>query len=135
MPALPWVKPNPVRPGTTAYVMASRFEVKSLADVPRFLLKSIAAWQQVRKAPGALGASLDAHPLRRTFCTLSAWENREALYTYARTEPHKGVVSAIRPVMRTSTFTFWEVPAAELPITWADARRHLDEQAAADANG
>ncbi|MFD9719979.1 DUF3291 domain-containing protein [Streptomyces sp. NPDC059076] len=133
MPALPWVKPHPARPGTVAYVMASRFEVRSLKDVPRFLLKTVAAWQQVRKAPGALGVSLDAHPFRRVFCTLSAWEDRDALYTFAQTEPHRGVMSAIRPVMRTSMFTFWEAPVADLPIDWADARRRLDEQAASDA--
>ncbi|MEU2443403.1 DUF3291 domain-containing protein [Streptomyces althioticus] len=135
MPTLPWVTPNPARPDTQAFVMASRFEVRSLKDVPRFFRKSLAAWGQVRQAPGALGASLVARPLRRTFFTLSAWESREALYTYARTEPHKSVMTGLRDTMRTSTFTFWEVPADALPIDWAEAERRLAEQARADAEG
>ncbi|WP_231158038.1 DUF3291 domain-containing protein [Streptomyces sp. CNZ748] len=133
MPALPWVTPHPARPDTRAVVMASRFEVRSLKDVPRFLLKSFAAWGQVRKAPGALGASLVARPFSRVFLTLSAWESREALYAYARTEPHKSVMTGMRATMRTSTFTFWEVPVEGLPIDWEEAERRIDEQARADA--
>ena len=133
MPTLPWVTPNPAPPHTQAYVMASRFEVRTLRDVPRFFWKSLAAWKQVRAAPGALGASLVAQPMKRVFCTLSAWESRDALYVYARTEPHRGIMSGLRATMRTSTFTFWEVPVEQLPIGWDEAERRLAEQRRADA--
>ncbi|WP_035848094.1 DUF3291 domain-containing protein [Kitasatospora azatica] len=136
MPTLPWVTPNPPRPQTTsALVMASRLEVRSFRDVPRFFLKSLVAWRQVKTAPGALGASLVAQPLKRTFWTLSAWESREDLYTYAKTEPHKTVMTSLRSTMQQSVFTFWEVPVGELPIRWPDARARLAEQQRADAAG
>lgn len=133
MPTLPWTTPNPAPPHTRAFVMASRLEVRSGSHVPRFFLKSLSAWGQVRSAPGAFGASLIAQPLKRTFFTLSAWEGREALYAYARTEPHRSIMSGLREVMRTSTFTFWEVPVEGLPITWDDAKRRLADQARLDA--
>ncbi|WNO74847.1 DUF3291 domain-containing protein [Streptomyces sp. AM8-1-1] len=133
MPTLPWATPNPARPDTTAFVMASRLDVRSAKDVPRFFLKSLSAWGQVRKAPGALGASLEAQLLKGVFFTLSAWEDKEALYTYARTEPHKSIMTGLRSVMSESTFTFWEVPVAELPITWKDAKRRIEDQARTDA--
>jgi hypothetical protein len=134
VPTLPWTIPNKPQPGTTqAYVMASKFELRSLADVPRFFIKSMSAWNQVRKAPGAFGASLVAQPLKRTFFTLSAWEDRGALYTYAKTQPHQGVMTAMRPTCRRSTFTFWEVPIGELPITWDDAKRRLSEKETEDS--
>jgi hypothetical protein len=133
VPTLPWTIPNPATPNTQAFVMASRFEVRSAKDVPRFFLKSLSAWRQVRSAPGALGASLIAQPLKRTFFTLSAWEGRDALYTFARTEPHRSIMSGLRPTMRVSTFTFWELPVEELPLTWENAKRHLAEQARLDA--
>lgn len=129
MPALPWVTPHPARPDTQAFVMASRFEVRSLKDVPRFFLKSLSAWGQVRKAPGALGASLEARPFGKVFYTLSAWESREALYAYARTDPHKSVMNGVRGTMRDSTFTFWEVPVDRLPVDWDDAKRRIEIQA------
>jgi hypothetical protein len=115
--------------------MASRFEVRTLKDVPRFFLRSLAAWKQVRSAPGAYGASLIAQPARRVFYTLSAWQDRDALYAYARTEPHRGIMTSLRSTMRASTFTFWEVDTTGLPITWDDARRRLTEQARTDAAG
>ncbi|MFD3440003.1 DUF3291 domain-containing protein [Streptomyces sp. NPDC058685] len=133
MPTLPWATPNPARPDTTAFVMASRLDVRSAKDVPRFFLKSLSAWGQVRKAPGALGASLEAQLLKGVFFTLSAWEDKEALYTYARTEPHKSIMTGLRSVMSESTFTFWEVPVAELPIDWKDAKRRIEDQARTDA--
>jgi quinol monooxygenase YgiN len=133
MPTLPWTIPNPAPPGTQAYAMASRFEVGSVGGVPRFFLKSLTAWRQVRSAPGCLGASLIAQPLRRTFYTLSAWENRDALYAFARTQPHRGIMTTLRPTMRTSTFTFWTTPAEQLPLTWDEAKKRLAEQARTDA--
>jgi quinol monooxygenase YgiN len=135
MPALPWTTPNPAPPGTVAQAMASRFEVRSARDVPRFFWKSLVAWRQVRSAPGCLGASLIAQPLRRTFCTLSAWQDRDALYAFARTQPHRGIMASLRPTMRRSTFTFWQLPAAQLPLAWDDAKRRLADQAEADAGG
>lgn len=129
MPTLPWSTPNPAPSHAPAYVMASRFEVRSLKDVPRFFLKSLAAWRQVTRAPGAYGASLVAQPLKRTFYTLSAWQDRDTLYAYARTDPHRGIMRNLRPTMRDSTFTFWEVTTDDLPITWDEARRRLQEQA------
>ncbi len=133
MPTLPWTIPNLATPHTRAFVMASRFEVRSAKDVPRFFLKSLSAWRQVRSAPGALGVSLIAQPLKRTFFTLSAWEGRDPLYAFAGTEPHRSIMTRLRSTMRDSTFTFWEVPVEELPLTWEDAKRHLAEQARLDA--
>ncbi|HEV3171159.1 MAG TPA: DUF3291 domain-containing protein [Actinocrinis sp.] len=133
MPTLPWTTPNKPAPGVTqAYVMSSKFELRSLLDVPRFFLKSMGAWNQVRKAPGCFGASLIAQPAKRTFFTLSAWEDRGALYTYAKTQPHQGIMNGLRSTMRRSTFTFWEVPIDQLPITWDDAKRRLAEKETED---
>lgn len=128
MPTLPWITPNPATPDTAAVVMASRFEVRSLADVPRFFARSLAVWRQLRTAPGALGGSLIARPLRRTFYTLSAWESREALNAFAAAEPHRSTMTGLRATMKESTFTFWEVPVGQLPISWPDAHTRIDAQ-------
>jgi hypothetical protein len=133
MPTLPWTVPNTPQPGTQVLVMASRLEVGSFKDVPRFFLKSLATWRQVRTAPGAVGASLIAQPLKRTFWTLSAWEDRTALHAYAKAEPHRTIMISLRPVMKASTFVFWETSAERLPIDWADARSRIAEQQRLDS--
>ncbi|MBV6699128.1 hypothetical protein KV557_18725 [Kitasatospora aureofaciens] len=83
--------------------------------------------------PGAVGASLAAQPLKRTFWTLSAWESREALY--AKAEPHRSIMTSLRSTIKESVFTFWEAPVQDLPISWPEARRRLAEQQRADASG
>ncbi|MFF2041705.1 DUF3291 domain-containing protein [Kitasatospora sp. NPDC058170] len=133
MPTLPWTTPNPATAGTEALVMASRFELHSLRDVPRFFLKSLAVWRQLRTAPGALGGSLIAQPLKRTFYTLSAWESRETLNAFAGAQPHRSTMTSLRSTMKTSTFTFWEVPVEQLPIPWAEARTRLARAASEKA--
>ncbi|MFE5333497.1 DUF3291 domain-containing protein [Embleya sp. NPDC056575] len=130
MPTLPWTVPNAPGDTTSALVMASRFEVRSLKDVPRFFTKSLAAWRQVKNAPGCLGASLIARPFKRTFLTLSAWDDRRSLMTFNGTDPHRGIVTAMRPTMKTSTFVFWNVEVGDLPVNWADAERRIAEKAA-----
>ncbi|MER6396377.1 DUF3291 domain-containing protein [Kitasatospora sp. NPDC001603] len=130
MPTIPWITPHPATPGTQAVVMASRFEVRSLADVPRFLLKSYAVWRQIQSAPGALGASLIARPTKRTFYTLSAWESQQALQDFARAEPHRSIMTGLRPTMRESVFTYWQAPVEQLPVGWPEAHRRLTEQQA-----
>ncbi len=109
--------------------MASRLEVRSLRHVPGFFLASLALWRQARRSPGAVGLSLKAQLLRRTFWTLSAWSDRAALESYAAAEPHRSTMRSKRAVVRDSTFVFWTVPAGELPITWSEAQRRIADQA------
>lgn len=78
------------------------------------------------------GFQQDREEQRGTFWTLSAWEDTEALYTYAKTEPHRTIMNGPRSTMSGSVFTFWRIPAGDLPVDWADARRRLTEQARAN---
>ncbi|WP_062997667.1 DUF3291 domain-containing protein [Nocardia mikamii] len=127
MPTLPWVTVD--RPTTdTVQIMASRLEVRSLRHVPGFFATSIRLWRQARRSPGALGVTLKADLTRRTFWTLSAWTDQEAISAYARTDPHASAIVRARAVMRESTFVFWSVPAADLPIDWSEARRRIAEE-------
>ena len=128
MPMLPWRAAQPPHHSTPSpvVVMASRFELKRLRDVPRFLLDSVRIRRQVLRANGALGVSLIAQALRRQFLTLSAWDDRQAINELVHTEPHRSAMQRHRLAMAEARFTFWEVDHVDLPINWNDARRHLD---------
>ncbi len=125
MPDIPWTTPTAAAPDAEVYVMASRFETATLAGAVRFFLKAPGIILQIRKAPGAHGVALRARVLRRTFLTLSAWEDRDALHRFARSEPHRTSSRAASAYMKESAFTYWTVPAAELPLTWDEAERRL----------
>ncbi|MCM2411719.1 MULTISPECIES: DUF3291 domain-containing protein [unclassified Streptomyces] len=131
MPTIPWM------PGAAAtespdsgeaVVMASKLQVKSLLSVPRFFLLSLVVWKQVRSAPGTIGASLRAEPFKKTFWTLSAWRDQEALDTFSRSNPHAKIVARLRPVMDHSVFLFYGAERSELPVSWDDATRRLAEK-------
>ncbi|MER6448324.1 DUF3291 domain-containing protein [Streptomyces venezuelae] len=130
MPDIPWSTPTQAAPGAEVYVMASRFETATLAGAVRFFLKAPGIVLQIRKAPGAHGVALRARVLRRTFLTLSAWEDRDALHRFARSEPHRSSARAASAYMQESAFTYWTVRAEELPLSWAEAERRLAAQKA-----
>jgi heme-degrading monooxygenase HmoA len=135
MPTLPWITPNPPSGHSEAVIMASRLEVTSLRHVPRFFFNSLAAWRQVSQAQGAFGASLIAEPFKGVFWTLSAWESKEAMYAYAKAEPHRQIMQGLRSVMKVSHFIFWTAAVEELPIAWADAKERLAQHRAEKPQG
>jgi quinol monooxygenase YgiN len=125
---LPWSDGPAARSsGGEVVVMASRLKLKSLLRVPRFFLLSGASYRQAQRSPGNVGVSLRADPWRRTFWTLSSWENRQALQAYVGTEPHLSVMTKLKPAMRESLFTSWKQDPAVRP-SWEEADRRLAVQ-------
>ena len=125
MPTLPWIPVSETAPTSEVVVMASRFRVRGFRHVLPFFIDAMRVLAQMRKADGAVGVSLVAHPLRREFATLSAWRDRAALDAAVRGEPHVSVMRRQRVAMAESTFRFWDAPATSLPVTWEDADQHL----------
>ena len=125
MPTLPWTipKPPPLH-DEPATVMTSRLELRRLRDVPSFLVAALRIRRQMLRSPGALGVSLIARPLHRTFWTLSAWHDQAALSAAVGREPHREIMTRFRPRMAGSGFVTWT--ASALPIRWDDALRRLD---------
>ena len=93
---------------------------------------------QVRASPGALGVSLIAQPMHKTFWTLSAWVDQTALHAFVGKLPHAAVMTHYRPDLASATFATFMITPAELPTRnsnahdlWELARQHLrdaDEQ-------
>ena len=116
---------------TDRTVMASRLELRRLRHVPAFLIASLRLRHAIRHAPGAIGLGLRARPLSRTFWTLSAWTDYEALQAYNHTPLHRGIVARFRPHMAASSFRFYTTTAGTQP-GWDDALRRLDEPSASE---
>jgi hypothetical protein len=125
MPTLPWISVSEPPATSEVVVMASRFRVRGYRHVLPFFVDAMRVLAQMRKADGAVGVSLVAHPLRREFATLSAWRDRSTLDEAVRSEPHLSVMRRQRAAMADSTFRFWNAPASSLPLTWEEADRRL----------
>jgi hypothetical protein len=132
MPALPWKTFSPPDPTLDYVVMASRLPLARYRDLPAFLSATMAIRAQLTRASGLVGYALDAHLAQKTFWTVSAWDSQDALDAFSRADPHRSRVGVIRPRMRPTTFTFWTVSGADLPVSWKEARRRI---AGTEANG
>jgi heme-degrading monooxygenase HmoA len=107
--------------------MASLLRLTSVRRTPGFLSSAMAIHRQVLRADAAVGVSLNT-ALPRTFFTLSAWRNREALNAFVRSEPHLSAMRRYRPVMADARFAFWNATADSLPPSWPEVQRRLSEQ-------
>jgi len=130
VPTLPWTAPDAAR-GTDAaptgqvVVFASRFVLTSRRHTFRFLRYATRIRAQVLRSPGALGLSLIAQPMRRTYWTLSAWRDQESLDTFVRTPPHRDGMVALHPLMHDAAFASWTVEPDTLPAQWPQAKERL----------
>ncbi|QGG94420.1 DUF3291 domain-containing protein [Actinomarinicola tropica] len=112
--------------GSTQLVtMASRLELRCLRDVPAFLRAALRLQRRFAEVDGGVRLDLEAHPLRRTFFTLSTWRDQASLDAYAADPLHRDVMRAFRSRMAGSTFVTWTHDPAPLP-GWTDARERLD---------
>jgi hypothetical protein len=128
MPTLPWATvERPAEQTAQAVLMASRFKLRSWRHVLPFFLDSMRIHRQVRRADGAYGVSLEAHPLRREFFTLSAWRDDAAVRALVPAEPHRSAMAKYRPAMADAEFRFWTAPVSDLPASWPEAKRRLSE--------
>lgn len=127
---IPWTvnsstaKPEPDQP---AFLMASRFDLKQHWRTPAFFLSALRVFQQARRSPGLLGVSLRAHPLSKSYLTLSAWTGEPALREFMRANPHRTVMGKAKPWCAEATFRFWELPAGDInqKTLWASAEQRL----------
>jgi heme-degrading monooxygenase HmoA len=125
MPALPWTTISPPDRAREYVVMASRLPLARYRDMPGFLRAAMLIRTQLARTSGLIGYALDAHLARKTFWTVSAWDSRDALDAFSRADPHRSRVRVIRPRMRPTTFTYWTVSGADLPVAWAEVRRRV----------
>ena len=78
--------------------------------------------RQVLGSPGAIGVSLIAQPGHKTYWTLSAWTDQDALDAFVRTMPHLDVMARFRSRLTQATFTTWTVASVDLPSPRSNAK-------------
>lgn len=125
MPTIPWRRVLTPAPDAEYLVMASRLPLRSMSRVPWFMGLTVSVVRQLERTDGLVGYSLRAQPLAKTFWTLSAWTDDDALGAFVRETPHMAVMSKLRPHMRPTRFITWTAPGTALPVPWEDAVARL----------
>ena len=132
MATIPWKSTTQRTGGSAAgsvtaapVVQVSQLELLHLRSVPGFLIAALRLRREVLRSDGALGVSLIAHPLRRTFWTLSSWTDTDAVGGFIRSEAHRAVMVNYRGKMRGSHFHTWSIGDATERPDWSDAKVRL----------
>jgi hypothetical protein len=133
MPTLPW---SPARSSDAdpeaVVVLGTQLRLGSYRHTFGFLRVAMRVRKQLIGSPGALGVSLLAKPLRKTYWTLSAWTDQESMDAFVHTQPHLDVMRRYHDRLDGAWFTSWSPTASELPkpnsnakALWAEARDRL----------
>jgi heme-degrading monooxygenase HmoA len=125
VPDLPWVAVANREPAKEYVALASYLPLRRLTSTPVFVLDVRRIMSQLGRAPGLLGYSLRARPLRKQYWTLSVWESDRALLEFVRGQPHATVMGALRSRMGPTAFVRWRVSGAGPLPTWDDAMARI----------
>jgi len=122
MPTLPWTPARSTAPPADALVLGSRLELRHYRSIPGFMRAAMKVRKQVLHSKGALGVSLLAQPLHKTFWTLSAWTDQGSLDEFVATLPHRDVMGRFHARLIDPKFVSWMVPGAALPKPHSNAK-------------
>jgi hypothetical protein len=126
MLTIPWTSPKH-QSQTATLVQISRLELARKRDVPGFLIAALRIRRLALRTPGAGGLSLRAQPLRRTFWTLSTWQDETAIGELMRSEGHRAVMVKYRDRMAGSHFHTWTAAGESVNRpSWGDAHRRYE---------
>src|SRR6516162_3214867 len=125
MPALPWTTGPYAVGDAQLHVLASTLPLARYRDLPRFLRWTMKIRKQLATTDGCAGYSLDAHLLRKTFYTLSAWQDRDAMNRFVQSGRHAAMLADMAGRLGQSTFVESSTGADGLPLDWAAAKQRL----------
>ena len=126
VPALPWTTGSYNPTGDQElHVLTSTLPLTRYRDVPRFLRWTMQIRTQLATTDGCAGFSLDAHLLRKTFYTLSAWQDRDAMNRFVHSGRHAAMLADMAGRLGQSTFVESSTRPDGLPLDWAAAKQRL----------
>lgn len=125
MPALPWVSRDEIDAEIDYVVMASHLPLRRHREVPGFLRDTLAIRKQLAATPGLVGYGLKADIMHKEFWTYSVWRDEPSLQGFARSEPHRQIMSRLRPRMGETRFVTTVVKGGDVATEWHDRTESL----------
>jgi len=123
--ALPWTTVSTPDPSRTYVGFATRLPLTGHRHTPGFLVDTRRVRRQLAGAPGLVGYSLLAQLGKKTFWTVSVWEDEAALRAFAAAEPHRDVTRRSPGRMGASRFETFTVAGTDVPLPWAAVRQRF----------
>jgi len=106
-----------------ALISVTRLRVRAFRYFPGFLFFALVSARQARRARGNLGSSLLADA-KRTFWTLTAWEDEASMREFMMAPPHRRAMPRLLDWCDEASVSHWLQESPELP-DWREAHRRL----------
>ena len=108
------------------FVSITRLRVRSWRYLPAFLIQSVRAVRQARRAVGNLGVSV-LRDANLAFWTRTVWIDETAMRSFMRSGVHRRVMPRLVEWCDEASVAHWlqEVPE---PPSWQEAHRRLQRQ-------
>ena len=121
----PWKWTSTVEPEREYLVLASSIPPQSRRSTFRLFRGPSTVRKQLANTDGVIGFSLLARPLAKQHATLSVWRDEAALAAFARTEPHRELMTKLSPEMGPTKFVRWTMRGSAGRPSWDDALQRL----------
>lgn len=105
------------------FVSITRLRVRRWRNLPRFLIQSIRAARQARRAAGSLSVSV-LRDTDRAFWTRTVWRGEPAMRSFMQSGVHRRIMARLPEWCDEAALVHW-VQEAEAPPSWAEAHRRL----------
>lgn len=101
------------------FVSITRLRIRAIRFLPLFMLQTMQALKQVKKAPGFVGGSLLADR-KWTFWTMTVWESEASMRAYMMGGAHRAAMPHLVGWCDEASVVHWDQPDDEMP-SWPDA--------------
>ena len=107
------------------FVSVTRLRIRSRWFLPAFFWYSLLSMIQAKRSPGNLKA-IGLLEAKRTFWTLSAWNDAESMRAFMTSGSHRKAMPKLLNWCDEASVAHWEQESAELPA-WPEAHRRMLE--------
>ena len=104
-------------------ISITRLRVRSLFYLPAFLLRSLRAGYQAKRAPGNLGAKV-LNDRRMVFWTCTGWDSEAAMRAFMLAPPHGPTMRKLLEWCDEAALVHWTQDSSELP-SWTEAHGRM----------
>lgn len=108
------------------FISITRLRIRLLRYLPQFIWQVLITSRQAQRIPGFLGGKLiiDA---KKTFWTITAWENEAAMHRYRIEGAHRRVMPRLLTWCDEASVVHWNQESPDLPQLAAAYKRMVEE--------
>jgi quinol monooxygenase YgiN len=108
------------------FVSVTRLRVRSWRFVPLFLMQSLRAAHQAKRAPGSLSVAV-LRDSNRAFWTRTVWRDEAAMRAFMTSGVHRRIMSRLPKWCDEASLAHWVQEDAE-PPSWLEAYRRVQQE-------